>query len=392
MLLPILLLFLAIFYFALLLLYAIGWQRIKPFSLPPNFFPSTSIAVIIPARNEADNIGRCLTAVLEQQYPPELLQLIVIDDHSTDNTAAIVATNYPQVKLLRLSEHIAANHPNNISPNKAKPIAIAYKKKAIETAILQTQQELIVTTDADCFMNEQWLLYIAAFYETHNKPQMIAAPVCYTRVTSFFATFQALDFAGMIVATGASLHWGLSDMCNGANLAYQRAAFFAVKGFSGIDDIASGDDMLLMNKIRHQYPNGIFFLKNKAATVYTYPQPTLQDFARQRLRWASKSGRYADRFTLPALASVYLFNLSLITTSILLLLGIFRPFWPYLVLQIGLKLTADAIFLYTGTYFFGQKRWLYWFFPAQLLHIFYIVLIGTIGNLKTYQWKGRKVK
>ena len=49
------------------------------------------IAVVVPARNEAANIGSCIASLSAQQYPPDRLCLIVVDDDSSDGTAAIVA-------------------------------------------------------------------------------------------------------------------------------------------------------------------------------------------------------------------------------------------------------------------------------------------------------------
>ena len=49
-----------------------------------------TISIIIPARNEAENIQHCLDSICNQSYPKHLYEIIVVDDHSTDNTAAIV--------------------------------------------------------------------------------------------------------------------------------------------------------------------------------------------------------------------------------------------------------------------------------------------------------------
>ena len=103
-------------------------------------------------------------------------------------------------------------------------------------------------------------------------------------------------------------------MCNGANLAYSKAIFYAVDGFKGIDNIASGDDMLLMDKIQKQYPGSIGFLFSDNSIVQTLPMPTWKDFINQRIRWASKAGKYKDIKIIAVLVLVYLFNL--ITISI----------------------------------------------------------------------------
>lgn len=374
---------LALFYCLLIGIYVAGWLHLPTWqTTAATPLPQTPISVIIPARNEAVHIETCLRAILAQQYPPHLLEIIVVDDHSTDNTADIVqnlAQQHPQIKLLQLKAFLPDANVVN-----------AYKKKAIETAIGMSSHELIVTTDADCFAQAQWLPTLAAFYEQY-KPQLIAAPVCFTHEQSFFERFQTLDFMGMMVSTGASVHWQLANMCNGANLAYTRKAFDAVNGFAGIDHLASGDDMLLMAKINKQFPGKLRFLKNHRATVFTYAQPTVADFVQQRIRWASKTGQYQDKRIIFFLASVFLFNVSLVLNIGLCLIG-FTEICTVLAVQLGVKFVADFIYLGVGAHFFGRCKLLWLFLPAQLLHIAYIVVIGIWGNLGKYQWKGRQVK
>lgn len=373
---------LALLYCALIAVYVYGWHCLKKWQAKSKESPKTTVCVIIPARNEAANIEKCVRAILAQNYPQNLLEIIVVDDHSTDNTAAIVekiTTQYPNLKLIQLAKVLAANDTT-----------IAFKKLAIHTAISSTEQELIVTTDADCWMEQNWLQTLVAFYE-EKEAKLIAAPVCFSGETTFFQRFQSLDFVGMIVATGASIQLDISNMCNGANLAYTRAAFWEVDGFKGIDDIASGDDMLLMTKIANRYPRGIHFLKNNKATVFTLPQPDFKSFVQQRLRWASKSAKYEDWRITVFLAAVYFFNISI---PFNFLAGILwnTTFLKIFAVQLFLKSLSDFVFLGSGCLFFKRKDLLWLFLPAQIMHILYIIGIGTAGNFGTYEWKGRQVK
>lgn len=179
-------------------------------------------------------------------------------------------------------------------------------------------------------------------------------------------------------------------MCNGANLAYQKEVFFKVGGFVGVDKLASGDDMLLMQKIQAQYPDEISFLKSKEVIVNTAPAETLSDFMNQRIRWASKAGHYTDKKITGVLLLVYLIN------AWLLLLGILSFFYLdvfYLfVLSLFIKTLAELFFLFPVAKFFERQRQLWWFLPAQPFHIIYTVIAGWLGKFGSYQWKGRKVK
>lgn len=376
-------LILTLAYVGLILTYVVGWHRLQYWQPAKTIEElQTTVCVIIPARNEAQNISHCLASIVHQQFPKHLLEVIVIDDHSTDETPVIVqqwAAQHPYVSLIKLAEWLPEHEKLN-----------AYKKKAIALAINQTQQELIITTDADCVMLPKWLATVVHFYEETKAP-LIAAPVCFIGAQTLLQRFQTLDFMGMIVATGASIQLHLSNMCNGANLCYTKAAFQKVDGFTGIDDIASGDDLLLMHKISEAYPNQIRFLKHKAATVYSYPEPTLSAFVQQRLRWASKSAKYQDTRITIFLAAVLFFNISILINFIGGIWGN-GTMLALFCLQLMAKSFADLLFLGTGTYFFKRRHLLKSFLPAQFMHIAYIIGIGILGNFGTYEWKGRKVK
>lgn len=370
---------LALLYGILMLSYLYGWSRLKRFDPSAHAYTfSTRVSVIIPARNEERNLPVLLEALQQQSYPANLFEVIVVDDFSTDQTADIVryfpATN---VRLIRMAEHLSPEERLN-----------AYKKKAIETAITAAMGHLIVTTDADCVMGSKWLEAIVKCYETH-QPKFIAAPVAYHKENNFFKKLQSLDFMTMQGITGAVAYLESGTMCNGANLAYEKTAFEEVGGFTGIDMIASGDDMLLMYKIYHAYPGSVHYLKSRDAIVRTLPVDTVKGFMNQRIRWSSKADKYEDKRITRVLVIVYLWNV------MLLLMGIVAIFTPalrmWLLWLTVYKVVLELCFLIPVASFFGKRSLLPWFIPGQLFHIIYVVLAGWLGKFGSYEWKGRQV-
>ncbi|MDB5226386.1 MAG: glycosyl transferase family 2 [Bacteroidota bacterium] len=351
---------------------------------------ATHISVIIPARNEAASISNILNDVLAQNYPSSLFEVIVIDDNSDDKTFAIssqFATRHSQVRVFKLSELSDKNNKTS-----------AYKKQAIESAVNLAKGTLIITTDADCRVQENWLRSIASFYET-EQCKLIAAPVCFHHDKTKFQKFQALDFCGMQAITAASLELKIFNMANGANLAYEKEAFLSVKGYHKIDDKASGDDMLLVYKIAQKFPDSIRFLKNKEAIVYTEPCKNIQEFLQQRFRWTSKSGSYQDKRITIILGLVYLFVLSIwinafcfLFSSTFHVLTFGSDLFPLLLFQLAAKSITDYFFLSSASGFFGRKDLMKSFVSSELLHLWYIPFVGTFGNILPYNWKGRKLK
>jgi len=366
-------------YMLLMLAYRWGWARQKEFAVSPGYKPNTFISVIIPARNESSNIGACINAILAQKYPNTLFEIIVVDDHSTDGTADVV-NEYAagNVRCISLAEHIDVD----------KKI-VAYKKAAIAAGIAQSKGALIVTTDADCVATDTWLLHIAAIYEK-EKPLMIVAPVTYSSDKSIVQVFQLIDFMSMQGITAAAHYLKLGNMSNGANLAFSKKAFEEVSGYEGIDHLASGDDLLLMMKVNRSSPGRIAYLKSANAIVTTTPQPDWGSFLQQRIRWASKSGKYNDTRLTLILLLVYLFNFSFL---VLIIAGIFNPlFFCVAGGMLVLKMIFEFLFVVPVSMFFHKQWALPYFFLLQPLHILYIALAGFLGFFGGYEWKGRKVK
>jgi len=380
--------FLGVAYVFIMLRYMEGWNAIPQWEVPSDFSPTTKVSILIPARNESANIQSCIQSILNQKYPSSLFEIIVIDDHSIDNTAELVqAFQKPNVRVLFLKDYVK---------NRSK--LKAFKKKAIETAIAESSGDLIVTTDADCIVPVDWLNLIVSFYErsgeknTGQQYKFIAAPVNFYDEQSLFEKCQSLDFIGMMGVTGAGIHRLFMNMCNGANLAYEKKAFYEVNGFEGIDQVASGDDMLLMQKMAKQFPHQIAFLKNQKATVLTKAIGDLKPFTQQRIRWASKSGSYQEFQILVILAMVFFFCVSIVLNVFLLPFFFWKIGWV-LLFQVLIKSIIDYFFLGQMSQFFERRDLMRIFFPAQVFHIIYIAVIGFLGNVKKeYRWKGRDVK
>lgn len=349
-----------------------GWDRL-PIYKSSNSTPSTHVTIVIAARNEENNIGKTLDAILNQNYPKNLMEVIVINDHSEDNTAKIVEQYFPFITLINFLDPTTIN---------------SYKKSAIAQAIKNAKGEVIITTDADCVMKVDWLRTMVDYYE-QNSFKMISGPVVYHHERTLFERLQSLEFL-FLIGMGASRIGNKRPItCNGANLLYDKTTFNEVGGFAGIDNKASGDDELLLHKVAKRYPNGIGFLKSIDAIVYTIPVPTLLGFIAQRKRWASKSTSYKDKRIIFLGVWMWLFNLSLLLSFIITLL--YGNFQSLLLAQIGLKIAAELYF-YTQLAMFANRTKLLILTPLlSILHVFYLIFIGIAGNIGKYEWKGRTV-
>lgn len=366
-------LILLIYYALVVVVFYIGWKKLAYFN-PKNNTAQVKFSIIISARNEEQNIQRTIECILNQKYPKDGFELIIIDDNSEDKTAEIVTSYSKQgVMLIPLVNETGLN---------------SYKKRALEMGIQRAKGDFIITTDADCWMGQNWLSSIASFI-TEKQVRFISSPVCYGEERNLLEKLQTIDFLALIGGGAASIGYQKPSTCNGANLTYSKDLFFEVKGFKGIDKLASGDDELLLQKIAQQYPNTIGFLKNKDAIVYTSAKPTLKEFIEQRKRWASKSTHYRNKTMSFLIFSIWIFNLSIIINCLL------SPFFNTCLIlfatQLLIKMLVEFICL-SDILRFMQRRDLSKFIPLfSFVHAWYVVFIILAGKSGKYEWKNRMV-
>ncbi len=366
------------FYFFIIILINVGIFRLKRFIRSADQ-PVTKVSIIIPARNEEENIGNCLRDLELQDYPMDLMEVVVVNDHSTDMTEERVsgfAQAHPSMNL-RLILTAATGDDK------------AFKKHSIRSGIDTSSSELVITTDADTRLNPGWIASIVNFYECQH-PEMIIGPVAFHEDNSFFERLQSMEFFGLMAATAGSCNMGFPLMCNGANLAFKRKAYLETRDSEDDLKYPSGDDLFLMMKIRKKYgAQMVKYLFAKEAVVSTKAKKTLREFFSQRLRWVSKSRGYTDRIVMTVAIVAYLFNFLLLAT---LVAGIFnlRIFFFSLFL-LGIKMIIELPAVWRIMALSGKKKLWYLYPVTQVLNLIYVTTIGILGNVLSYEWKGRKI-
>lgn len=359
------------FYVLLISIYHIGWLAIKPFKYVKTNEQLT-FSIIVPARNEEHHIETCVTNLLKQQYPTHLFEIIVVNDHSVDNTSQVVTdiikeNSSHQVKLINMSDDLSQRY---------------MKKATITHAIDNANYQYIILTDADCIRGDMWLETINSFVQ-HKRSKMVYAPVEFS-ANNIFEKIQSLEFAGLVGIGGAAIKLKNPNMCSAANLIFEKQVFIEIDGYQGNENIASGDDEFLLHKAFKLYPNDIHFLKNRDAIVITTANTSLKQLSDQRRRWVSKSTKYENRYITAILVGAYLFNA-------LLLLNLLFNFKLGLLL-LAVKTVTEGLFLFSIMRFYKNKSYLLFLPIAEIFHILYVLIIGIWANVGTYNWKGRDVK
>lgn len=366
------LLFLFVTYFLALAVISFGFKKMEHF-IAKNNIPQTRFSLLIPFRNEAENLPALFQSIEKLIYPEHLLEVIFINDASDDASPALVDSFRESCKfsIKTLQNERVSNSP---------------KKDALSKGIEAALGEWIVTTDADCELPENWLLTTDAFIQKTN-PAMVCGAVLYASNNSFLENFQQMDGLSLQGVSIGAFGLGRPLLCNGANLAYRKDVFLKVGGFSGNDHLASGDDIFLMEKIKKQFPGRVKFLKSPQTIVITNPEKSWSHAVNQRIRWASKTSKQKNLVSLLLGILVVLVNVGFLMLPLLLIID-FEAIEMYAVLLI-LKMVVDYLAVRQAATFFGI-RVSFWNFIKQNIVYSFLILRIAAGSLRgRYQWKGR---
>ncbi len=329
--------------------------------------PKTKFSIVVPFRNEAENLPILLDSFSKLNYPNDLFEVILVDDCTSEEF---------KVHSLKFKVSIIKNIRVSNSP----------KKDAITTAIQSVNNDWIITTDADCVVNKNWLLALDNYIQLH-KVLMIAGAVTYDCENSFLHHFQQLDLASLQGATIGSFGLRKGFMCNGANFAYTKSFFQELNGFEGNDTLASGDDVFLLQKAIARFPVKVHYLKSGNNIVITKAMDDWKSLFYQRVRWASKTGSYQSSFGKGLGLLVFGGNLCWVLGVGCWVLG-FIPF-PNIVLLSLFKFIVDAVLIYKANYFLTKNRMRY-LILSSVFYPFFSMSVALYSLFGKYEWKGRR--
>lgn len=345
-----------------------GWIKAMA-RLIPGVVKEKFISVVIPFRNEEKTIGNLIRDLQEQQYPRDTFEVILMNDHSEDNSVSTIGEE--------LRGSISARLMNNNAVG---------KKSALSEGISQAIGTIIVTTDADCRVKPGWLRSINNSF-SNESIKMTFGAVRIEPDHSVFSKMQALEFSTLIGSGASTAAFGFPTLCNGANLAFTKDVFTKTGGYEGNEHIASGDDEFLMRKVEAKYPDSIRFNNNTENVVTTYPQKTLNSFLSQRIRWAGKWKHHDGTNSKLLAVYIFLFHLSVMALPVFVIMGDVSVY-----MMIGLLVAKAWV-----EFFFIRKvsSWLSipWhglsFFLLQLVYPVYAVGVAMAALFKKPFWKGR---
>ncbi len=360
--------FIAVAYVLFVLWLIWGWNHLPYF---PVRNEKECFSIVIAARNEAATILNLLGSLSQQNYPKERFEVIVVDDHSTDNTRRLVEECMLDVtlKLIHLTNTFG-------------------KKQALKAGIASAKYDTIITTDADCLVHRNWLNSVNDCY-AQSEVKFVFGPVTFYGESRFFEKIQTIEFASLVGAGAATFGNGKATMCNGANLSFKKSAFTAVGGYDDLLSVPSGDDEFLMHKLFQENPRQLVFNKSKAGIVTTKAAQSLAQFFNQRKRWASKWKHYQSRSSRLIAPLVFFFNLSFMIAPVLYLSGFLSL--ELLITAFAAKFTLDFVFLSRVLHFLNKPILLFHFLVLGVLYVFYVPLFGILGSLGKYTWKDRQV-
>lgn len=355
-------------YAILVLILWLGWERAEPYQDHENIYPSVSL--VISLRNESDNILNLLDDIVSQSYPKEKFELIIIDDHSTDPTSELISGFIKQsdlnIELLALSEKEG-------------------KKAALHKGIQYASNDLILTTDGDCRVGTHWIASMTAYFNSKST-QLVSGPVRIYPQTSFISRLQASEFATLISSGAATIAYGWPTMANGANLAFRKESYLEVS--ERYERSASGDDVFLLHKIKHKYPRGVEFNKDKFAVVDTPASHSITAFFQQRKRWVAKWSEYRHWPTKLLAVAIFLINFIVLALPVVAVLKLMS--WVLAANLFVVKFVFEFWYIKTVQKFFDADFRFYEFVFLALIYPFYVVFTAISGQFGKNEWKGRK--
>ena len=328
-----------------------------------------SVSVIVAARNEEQNIEACVASLVALDYPEQLLEIVIMDDLSSDGTPELLASwkaKFPQLKIMRTQGSVHG---------------MRGKANAIAQAIDQCRSEIIMTTDADCIVPRDWVKNTVRQYDDQTG---CVCGFTLIRNDGPFSAVQCVDWAYLLTIASAGIGWGKALSAVGNNMSFRRQAYHDVGGYKGVG-FSVTEDFVLFKAIAYKSSWMVRYPVEVSTLVWSQPCADLKELFRQKKRWG-RGGLDIHPVGFAIMSIGFMMN-----AALLVLPFVGFPLWAW-ALGFLAKAIGDAALLSLPFRRLGQKQ-LYRYVPLfELYYLLYVTLLPFIvvfgGKVV---WKGRKL-
>ena len=330
------------------------------------------VSVLVSARNEEKYLPQLLTDLEAQDYPRDHCEFVLINDASTDGTGALMDQWAAQDQRFK-SVHLAETANRTMGP----------KKRALSAGFQASSGEIILTTDADCRLQPGWITAMVACFD--DETSAVCGQVKTEKPPGFWARLSAFEGVVNNILNAAVIGIGGALSCIGSNFAYRRTAFLEAGGFDSGRRSMSGDDDLLLQKIKAR-GGKIRFCDGREASVTARATSSARAHWLRKRRHLSAGKRYAPHWIIIA-GVVYLGCLASVLLAVIKLFG--APLDYNFLLKWGIFSLALLLVFYRGVRRLNESGWLHWAVPAAAIFPVIFTLIQPLTLLPSPAWKGR---
>lgn len=370
-------------YFGFVLYFLTGLSKLRSDikeKLPEVESELPRLTVIVPARNEAENIALTADSLLGQNYPSSAYSIIFINDRSEDRTGEILdsySERYQNVEVLHIRK---------------KPKGVSPKKYALMQAVKMAETEFIITTDADCNYHENWLKSFAL--NTLSKPAVVAGLTVFSKenyksfLEKIWQEMQYIDYISHSLLAAGAIGQGNGFTANGSNMMFRKSLYLENGEQKLKSKVTSGDDFFLIQSAAEEgLP--LKFQTSRESIVKSLPVATIAELFNQRARWASKTGS-ASKFVLTFGINTFLFYMGVLIVVLLAFCGVMS--WGQVAVLLFLKIFPETVLLAYGHGLFVLKFKILHFLLLQVFHIPFNLAAGIKGAFLGFTWKGERYR
>ncbi|MFK7756839.1 MAG: glycosyltransferase [Flavobacteriales bacterium] len=345
----------------------LGWQQKDQHSIKASEYHQVAVSIIIPFRNESGVIEPLIHQLLREVPMDSNSEIILIDDHSTDDGEHRVAELLPE-------------HDTRFKLFKSKGKG---KKQALTTGINLAANSWIISLDADVELPAQWFEFITKVC-ANTTEDLIILPVEIYPTPRFFQKIEALEFTVLQGITFSYAQQRKAFLANGAHMAFKKQAFQDLNGYDSHAHLASGDDVFFLEQVQLSPNHSAGFSYYSDMAVATPSNPSFLHLLHQKARWASKTMAFKSK-------EIKRMGVLILAANLGLFALLFSGSWRIFLLGFLVKSICD-LYLVLFPLTWRSRKTLSKYIPIfMVVYPFYITFVGVATLILKPKWKGRTV-